>query len=605
MRPPAADDDDYDSDFDLAEAADVDDDGDAATPLHTTADGWTENNGVQFSQLHHSDMESDREPRLAEGFNASASIFEYGKLFLPMAYLRELAEKMQANGKAKHDNGKGDIHYQAWTVTLDDVLQWIGIWMYMLAFHHPGGRESFFQPPDGDFGPTHDIHKWLKIGCPNASRGIFWFNQMQACFELPTYNKPEDPFNRTRKFWDALRDGFWAAITCSWIACLDESMVKWLGRGMPGFMHVQRKPTPKGLELHTLCCGICGILIWFEVFEGKKAMETKGHCAEQKRLLGANGPWKSVSLSLRMAEKLRKGTVLVADSWFGSKPCILALYSIGIFAVMCVKTAHKGFPKDALLGKLGYDAKTKLCPKARRGEYYGYTQKFDTPAGRCEVLGAGHNSKKPVLLISTASTMAPAPDYAKTWTWTNALGELVKYTIRVPTTMVHALYHKYFNKVDVHNHLRQGLVSMADVWATKDWAHRHFAEGLGFWEVNVFMAITRWHLDYANMGHGKFRIRLAHAFMTLGKVPFTAGHAAAVTAVSELHKLKKFGNYDSEHHQCGFCPKGIHGYFYCDTCFPDGRATHALCNPSKGRDCYAKHVAGEKPAHGCRIQIAK
>ena len=121
----------------------------------------------------------------------------------------------------------------------------------------------------------------------------------------------------------------------------------------------------------------------------------------------------------------------------------------------------------------------------------------------------------------------------------------------------------------------------------------------------MFMALTRWHLDYANMGHGKFRIHLAHAFLTLGKVPFAAGHAAAVTAASERHTLKAFANYDSEHHQCGFCPKGIHGYFYCDTCFPDGRATHALCNPSKGRDCYAKHVAGEKPAHGCRIQIAK
>ena len=25
-----------------------------------------------------------------------------------------------------------------------------------------------------------------------------------------------------------------------------------------------------------------------------------------------------------------------------------------------------------------------------------------------------------------------------------------------------------------------------DAWATKDWAHRHFAEGLGYWEANVY-----------------------------------------------------------------------------------------------------------------------
>ena len=129
------------------------------------------------------------------------------------------------------------------------------------GFPQHGGRESYFQEPEGGFGPKHDLKRWLKLGKPDAERGIKWFNQMQACFELPTYGRAGDPFNKTRRFWDALRDGFHAAVTCSWIMCLDESMVKWLGRGMPGFMHVLRKPTPKGLELHTLCCGLCGILL--------------------------------------------------------------------------------------------------------------------------------------------------------------------------------------------------------------------------------------------------------------------------------------------------------------------------------------------------------
>ena len=52
-------------------------------------------------------------------------------------------------------------------------------------------------------------------------------------------------------------------------------MIRWLGHGMPGFMCVKRKPTPMGLELHTLCCAKSGILVWFEVFEGAKAMSTK------------------------------------------------------------------------------------------------------------------------------------------------------------------------------------------------------------------------------------------------------------------------------------------------------------------------------------------
>ena len=80
--------------------------------------------------------------------------------------------------------------------------------------------------------------------------------------------------------------------------------------------------------------------------------------------------------------------------------------------------------------------------------------------------------------------MTKADDYTKTWTFFDSLGNLIKYSIKVATTMVHATYHRYFNIVDVHNHLRQGVVSMADVWLTKQWPERHFAEGLGFWEVN-------------------------------------------------------------------------------------------------------------------------
>ena len=52
---------------------------------------------------------------------ASKSIFDYAKFFLPMNYLNALAQKMDANGKAKHAAGKSG--YTNWTVTVADVLQ--------------------------------------------------------------------------------------------------------------------------------------------------------------------------------------------------------------------------------------------------------------------------------------------------------------------------------------------------------------------------------------------------------------------------------------------------------------------------------------------------
>ena len=73
------------------------------------------------------------------------------------------------------------------------------------------------------------------------------------------------------------------------------------------------------------------------------------------------------------------------------------------------------------------------------------------------------------------------------------------------------------------------------------------------------------------------------------------------------HEMQRFDNYHNEKHQCGYCDSGISGYFYCKTCFPDGRPTHAFCNPSGPRkpDCYAKHCAGVAPTHTLHIGIKK
>eukprot|EP00965_Chrysotila_dentata_P080847 2668610-Pleurochrysis_carterae.AAC.1 len=61
---------------------------------------------------------------------------------------------------------------------------------------------------------------------------------------------------------------------------------------------------------------------------------------------------------------------------------------------------------------------------------------------------------------------------------------------------------------------------MADVWGTRSWAERHFAEGLGFWEVNVFKALVYFYPQWKLLPHDAFRARLAWALMTLGKAPF-------------------------------------------------------------------------------------
>lgn len=62
---------------------------------------------------------------------------------------------------------------------------------------------------------------------------------------------------------------------------------------------------------------------------------------------------------------------------------------------------------------------------------------------------------------------------------------------------------------------------MADTWFTHGWTSRHFAEMLGLIEVNIFLTLKYFKNGvWAEMIHNEFRMRLAHAFLTLEKEPF-------------------------------------------------------------------------------------
>jgi hypothetical protein len=175
-------------------------------------------------------------PRLTLAGWETASLFALALHFLPMVFIAAMAAAMQARGRAKAKETGPEKRWAKWTVTSNDVLQWIGVWLYMLAFPQPGERRAYFQESPGGFGPRHRLADYLKLG-RNGKKGLLWFEDMHVCFGLPEYpNSEGDPFRKTRRWWDALRDGFFSAVTCSWLMLLDESMVRWMGVGMPGLM---------------------------------------------------------------------------------------------------------------------------------------------------------------------------------------------------------------------------------------------------------------------------------------------------------------------------------------------------------------------------------
>lgn len=571
---------------------------------------WQRADDLSIDQRTMSGVQGKEAPLLNLANYQGASLFELGLHFLPTKFLEEMAAEMTLSGERMYKSGNNK--YKNWKVTVDDLYQWIGVWMYFLAFPMPGERRAYWQEPPGGYGPRHRLADYLRLG-ENGEKGVGWFETMEQTFALPMdETRKNDPFKPTRRWWDALRDAFHAAVAPSWVLTLDESMVKWMGVGMPGLMVILRKPTPIGLELHTLCCAMCGILVWFEVYEGKDAMAKAEYCDQYG---------KSVALCLRMTKKFfGTGKVIIADSWFGSVITAVALFLKGIFCIMNVKTATTNFPKAELMEEVdeikGNTAEAKEARRKRRGKSVAFSQTVKCgPDKQCTLLAAGHNKKKPLLVVSTYGTMLPADDHNKTWKVNQADGSVELHSLKTPQPEVHALYRIWMNIVDIHNKLRQGVVSMADVWGTTSWEKRHFAEGLGFWEVNVFKALIYFFRGamskHQKMQHGEFRARLAFAFMTLGKATYPAneagssvGDAAAAGGSVPGTTPLPGGMHEYESWRgrapktCNYCGSGC--YQKCLTCEANGVGIFYVCGKmSKRKDkCMMAHRDGEECSHG-------
>ena len=293
--------------------------------------------------------------------------------------------------------------------------------------------------------------------------------------------------------------------------------------------------------------------------------------------------------------------------------------------MMNVKTGHRDYPKNELLEEVGEfpgnSVEAKQERRKRRGTQAAFTRDFTVNNKTVTLTAGGNNKKLPLLLIATYGTMLPGEEHVKTWSTVDASGTEVWHSLATKQTVIHALYRKWMNIVDLHNKLRQGVVSMADVWHTIAWHERHFAEGLGLWEVNVYKALVYFIGGFELLAHGDFRARLAWAFMTLGKEPYPGNGAYPADAPPQKDQhtsgdsatardggvpLAERACGDGAHlwsstgrsngHACAYC--GRKAYAVCMTCEDAGRGSIYACGRKSKRDCIDKHGTGEPVLHG-------
>ena len=284
-----------------------------------------------------------------------------------------------------------------------------------------------------------------------------------------------DGFNSTRK--NQFRAG--------WIVTPDESMIQWTGAsgppiGMPHMSYVPRKPIPLGCEIKCVADGTSGVMMYIEVQEGKTRMmrlrfadEYTATVATTLRMVAAMGLGE---INLPESDKLRR--VVVGDSWFASRATAAALKDkFGVEFTGCVKTAHAGYPIEAMRWVLQSLARGQSCVFKLENE---------------DLWAVGWSDVHYKTYITThgvSSEGLPAQKKRQRLDGRN-------YKIDIPRPNVIGTYQRHMGWVDRHNRFRQDILGLHNIWKTKRWQTRVQMEILGMALVDAFLIarkfLPRW-----------------------------------------------------------------------------------------------------------------
>ena len=116
--------------------------------------------------------------------------------------------------------------------------------------------------------------------------GLKHFEQIYTVFCAPAHGDAEDPFDGVRYFTKECCHTWQKLYVPSETLVVDESMLAWMGKHMPGWIIVPRKPKPQGLEWKTLCDAKTELLVNIDIQEGKHKNAAKEFNDMHKRSIG-------------------------------------------------------------------------------------------------------------------------------------------------------------------------------------------------------------------------------------------------------------------------------------------------------------------------------
>ena len=172
------------------------------------------------------------------------------------------------------------------------------------------------------------------------------------------------------------------------------------------------------------------------------------------------------------------------------------------------------------------------------------------------------------------------------------------------------LVEQYFasaQKIDVHNHLRQGSLRLEVAWGTHKWEHRVMSTLLGIIEVDSFLAFQLVHPDGAGVTHRQFTEQLALQLIhnRHGELSAPLTRNAPTTSVAryvgDTHTIFSLTTLPQYDHRKGCAGGARRKCVVCSFVFSEQNNAHYYCkecsDPSKG---YIITLCGERSCRGSR-----
>ena len=389
--------------------------------------------------------------------------------------------------------------------------------------------------------------------------------------------------------------------------CVDESVSEWRGRdhkhlnGCPHVTRIARKPKGVGVEIKNLADVETGIMLRLELVEKKASMNKKEYTAEYGS---------GTAYLLRLAKPFKgSGRAVNADSAFASVKSAVALRKVlGLSFAGMVKTAHRKYPKKYMEEATVED----------RGDHIAAVAEEEG----VKLMACGWADKKRKMIVSSYGSSLPGQPHKKR-RWKRQGRREVLYFKEVKRPVITEKYFDASAAIDVHNHFRQGSLSLETALRTNRWDIRLFSTILGMATVDAYLAYSYFRssseTQHENMT--KFLRPLVTALVNndLGGRSRPRDSISSSSTVSGSHqadcpspahwlfslnksrygkkakknfKAKKTGkSWSGCRLRCNACGKAAH--YYCRGCSSDSSFSSTglvvLCGPKSGRDCFKQH----------------